>query len=192
MDKWTTTDALTDITSAADDASFYVVDTDIESKMATIVGRVTTIKKSVSDVLGRIRTILVNFCNIPEKVRAESAIATIVIKLPNQLNGKPDPLVAEEFKSTVLKIIATYPEQLWAVVPALTRTLADSQLTQPWEAPKLRCHPGIHDPLLCSTQQATLRDLGEHWTGIRAALSRIFLDWRRRYAPQAHIAGRQE
>ena len=149
MNQWTTTDALTDITSATDDASFYEVDADIANKMATIVARVTTIKKSVSDVLGRIRTVLVTFCNIPEKVRAESAIAQIVIKLPSQLNGKPNPLVAEELKSIVLKIIATYPEQLWAIIPALTRTLADSHLTQPWETPKLRDgYAGIPDSLI--------------------------------------------
>ena len=109
-----------------------VIEVDDESEKAAakqaekieIVGaRIQRIQSSIENATGRIRTILTQRCNIPEKVRAEFAITTIKEKLPEKLNGKPDPLIAAELTSFINKLISTYPEQLWSIVPTLHRLI---------------------------------------------------------------------
>ena len=109
-----------------------VIEVDDESEKAAakqaekieIVGaRIKRIQSSIENATGRIRTILTQRCNIPEKVRAEFAITTIKEKLPEKLNGKPDPLIAAELTSFINKLISTYPEQLWSIVPTLHRLI---------------------------------------------------------------------
>ena len=85
---------------------------ELSKRIEAIGERITLIKSSIDNVTGRIRTVLTTRCNIPEKVRAEFAISTIKEKLPEKLNGKPDPLVAAELTSFINKLISTYPEQL--------------------------------------------------------------------------------
>ena len=125
-----------------------VIEVDDESEKAAakqaekieIVGaRIKRIQSSIENATGRIRTILTQRCNIPEKVRAEFAITTIKEKLPEKLNGKPDPLIAAELTSFINKLISTYPEQLWSIVPTLHRLInidhtAKGEL---WDPPSL-------------------------------------------------------
>lgn len=95
----------------------------LSEKIEMISERIKRIQSSIDNATGRIRTVLTQRCNIPEKVRAEFAITTIKEKLPEKLNGKPDPLVAEELISFINKLISTYPEQLWSIVPTLHRLI---------------------------------------------------------------------
>ena len=102
----------------------------------------------IENVTGRIRTVLTMRCNIPEKVRAEFAISTIKEKLPEKLNGKPDPLVAEELTSFINKLIATYPEQLWSIVPTLHRLInmdhTENTKGDRWTPPTLKdCYTDV-------------------------------------------------
>ena len=89
----------------------------------------------------RIRLCLAQRCNIPERVRAELPISATTIKLPSQLTGKPDPLVAEELISCITKIISTYPEQLWSIVPTLHRLIKEDHTeaykAERWNPPSL-------------------------------------------------------
>ena len=95
----------------------------LSMKIEMIGERIKLIQASIDNATSRIRTVLTQRCNVPEKVRAEFAITTIKEKLPEKLNGKPDPLVAEELISFINKLISTYPEQLWSIVPTLHRLI---------------------------------------------------------------------
>lgn len=127
---------ITEIDDAADEKAEK-----LSQQIETIGERIKLVKQSIENVTGRIRTVLTLRCNIPEKVRAEFAITTIKEKLPEKLNGKPDPLVAEELISFINKLISTYPEQLWSIVPTLHRLInidhTESAKGERWTPPKL-------------------------------------------------------
>merc|ERR1719218_171959 len=113
--------------------------TQLSEKIEMISERIKRIQSSIENATSRIRTVLTQRCNIPEKVRAEFAITTIKEKLPEKLNGKPDPLIAAELTSFINKLISTYPEQLWSIVPTLHRLInidhtAKGEL---WDPPSL-------------------------------------------------------
>lgn len=121
---------------------------ELSKRIEAIGERITLIKSSIENVTGRIRTVLTMRCNIPEKVRAEFAISTIKEKLPEKLNGKPDPLVAEELTSFINKLIATYPEQLWSIVPTLHRLInmdhTENTKGDRWTPPTLKnCYTDV-------------------------------------------------
>ena len=108
-------------------------------KIEIVGARIKRIQSSIENATGRIRTILTQRCNIPEKVRAEFAITTIKEKLPEKLNGKPDPLIAAELTSFINKLISTYPEQLWSIVPTLHRLINIDHTAKGefWDPPSL-------------------------------------------------------
>lgn len=112
----------------------------LSEKIEMISERIKRIQSSIENATGRIRTVLTQRCNIPEKVRAEFAITTIKEKLPEKLNGKPDPLIAEELISFINKLISTYPEQLWSIVPTLHRLISIDHTTKGelWAAQRTR------------------------------------------------------
>ena len=125
-----------------DDAADLKKADELSQQIETIGERIRVVKQSIENVTDRIRAVLTIRCNIPEKVRAEFAITTIKEKLPEKLNGKPDPLVAEELISFINKLISTYPEQLWSIVPTLHRLISmdhtENSKSSRWAPPKLR------------------------------------------------------
>ena len=130
---------LTTCTVIEIDAESEVEANKLSGKIEMISERIKRIQSSIDNATSRIRTVLTQRCNIPEKVRAEFAITTIKEKLPEKLNGKPDPLIAEELISFINKLISTYPEQLWSIVPTLHRLISIDHTTKGeiWDPPSL-------------------------------------------------------
>ena len=157
----------------------------IDKQIEAIGERIKLVKQSIENVTGRIRTVLTTRCNIPEKVRAEFAISTIKEKLPEKLNGKPDPLVAEELISFIKKLISTYPDQLWSIVPTLHRLInmdhTESSKGERWKPPSLSTkysevpyelqpyyashNQRLYDTLVIMGSQAVQRSMSSFSTG---------------------------
>ena len=158
----------------------------LKSKVQILSDKITAVEASIVSLNKQIRTVLTNYCNIPERVRPEQTISTTTIKLPDKLaNGKPDPLVAEELVTVMIKLMCTYPDQLWAIIPALTRLVndevSDASNTEPWIPPLLESNyeeipqqlftfyaqhnKRLYDTLLNINRQAVQRALSTFSTG---------------------------
>lgn len=158
----------------------------LKSKLQILSDKITAVEASIISLNKNIRTVLTSYCNIPERVRQEQTISTTTIKLPDKLaNGKPDPLVAEELVTVMIRLMCTYPDQLWAIIPALTRLVndevSDASNTEPWIPPLLESNYAeipqqlftfyvqhnkrLYDTLLNINRQAVQRALSTFSTG---------------------------
>jgi len=163
----------------------------LKSKLQILSDKITAVEASIISLNKNIRTVLTSYCNIPERVRQEQTISTTTIKLPDKLaNGKPDPLVAEELVTVMIRLMCTYPDQLWAIIPALTRLVnddvSDASNTEPWIPPLLESNYAeipqqlftfyvqhnkrLYDTLLNINRQAVQRALSTFSTGDDSAL----------------------
>ena len=127
----------------------------LKSKLQILSDKITAVEASIISLNKNIRTVLTSYCNIPERVRQEQTISTTTIKLPEKLaNGKPDPLVAEELVTVMIKLMCTYPDQLWAIIPALTRLVndevSDASNSDPWVPPLLESNYAEIPQELCT------------------------------------------
>ena len=172
--------------------------TPLKSKLQILADKITAVETSIVSLYKRIRTVLTTHCNIPERVRQELTLSTTTIKLPEKLaTGKPDPLVAEELQTVVLKLMCTYPDQLWAIIPALSRLITedftDVSNTTAWYPPALSNDMNVphyadvptelivffashnkrlYDTLLNISRQAVQRSLSTFSTGDDSASQR--------------------